>query len=69
MPQITLHIQPSFQVPGKERCFSGTPFAITVERLKAELSTRPSITDWLARVDARTRTRAAAAGTGPRTGT
>jgi len=28
----TLHVQPGFQVPGRERCFSGTPFAIKVQR-------------------------------------
>lgn len=33
MPEIVLHIQPGFQVPGHPRCFSGTPFAIKVERL------------------------------------
>ena len=29
---MRLHIQPGFQVPGRERCFSGTPFAIKVQR-------------------------------------
>ena len=33
MPQIRLHIQPGFQVEGRPRCFSGTPFAIKVQRL------------------------------------
>jgi glutathione S-transferase len=33
MPQITLFIQPGFQMPGKPRCFSGSPFAIKVQRL------------------------------------
>jgi len=32
-PDITLHIQPSFQVEGRPRCFSGTPFAIKVQRI------------------------------------
>jgi glutathione S-transferase len=32
-PPITLFIQPGFQVEGRPRCFSGTPFAIKVERL------------------------------------
>jgi glutathione S-transferase len=31
-PPITLFIQPGFQVEGRPRCFSGTPFAIKVER-------------------------------------
>ncbi len=25
---LTLYIQPGFQVPGKPRCFSGSPFVI-----------------------------------------
>ena len=33
MPRITLIIQPPFQVPGRERCFSGSPFAIKVQRI------------------------------------
>ena len=33
MPQITLHIQPGFQVEARPRCFSGTPFAIKVQRV------------------------------------
>lgn len=33
MPKIVLHIQPAFQVPGFPACFSGTPFAIKVERI------------------------------------
>jgi glutathione S-transferase len=33
MPKITLYIQPSFQLPGRARCFSGTPFAIKIARL------------------------------------
>jgi glutathione S-transferase len=33
MPQITLIIQPSFQVPGRPPCFSGSPFAIKVQRI------------------------------------
>ncbi len=33
MPRITLYIQPGFQLPGRKRCFSGTPFAIKVARL------------------------------------
>ena len=33
MPKITLHIQPGFQVEGRPRCFSGTPFAIKVQRV------------------------------------
>ena len=32
-PLINLYIQPSFQVPGYERCFSGSPFVIKVQRL------------------------------------
>ena len=32
-PDITLHIQPGFQVEGRPRCFSGTPFAIKVQRI------------------------------------
>jgi glutathione S-transferase len=32
-PDIILHIQPGFQVPGHPRCFSGTPFAIKVQRV------------------------------------
>lgn len=32
-PQLTLHIQPGFQMPRRERCFSGTPFAIKVQRV------------------------------------
>ena len=32
-PPITLFIQPGFQVPGRSRCFSGTPFAIKVQRI------------------------------------
>jgi glutathione S-transferase len=32
-PQITLYIQPGFQVPGQPRCFSGTPFAIKVKHV------------------------------------
>lgn len=31
-PAITLYIQPGFRVPGRSRCFSGTPFGIKVER-------------------------------------
>lgn len=30
---ITLYIQPGFQVPGKPRCFSGSPFVIKVQRI------------------------------------
>lgn len=33
MPEITLIIQPSFQVPGRQRVFSGSPFAIKVQRI------------------------------------
>lgn len=33
MPQITLHIQPGFRVEGHPPCFSGTPFAIKVQRV------------------------------------
>lgn len=33
MPEITLIIQPPFQVPGRQRCFSGSPFAIKVQRI------------------------------------
>lgn len=33
MPRILLWIQPGFQVPGHEPCFSGTPFAIKVQRI------------------------------------
>jgi len=33
MPRIVLYIQPGFQVPGRDRCFSGTPFAIKTARL------------------------------------
>lgn len=33
MPEITLIIQPPFQVSGRERCFSGSPFAIKVQRI------------------------------------
>jgi glutathione S-transferase len=33
MARITLFIQPGFQVEGRPRCFSGTPFAIKVQRL------------------------------------
>jgi glutathione S-transferase len=33
MPNITLIIQPPFQVPGREQCFSGSPFAIKVQRI------------------------------------
>jgi glutathione S-transferase len=33
MRQVTLVIQPPFQVPGKPRCFSGSPFAIKVQRI------------------------------------
>ena len=33
MPKITLHIQPGFQVEDRPRCFSGTPFAIKVQRV------------------------------------
>ena len=32
-PKITLIIQPPFQVAGRERCFSGSPFAIKVQRI------------------------------------
>lgn len=32
MERITLYIQPGFQVEGRARCFSGTPFAIKVQR-------------------------------------
>lgn len=32
-PEITLYIQPGFQVPGHPRCFSGTPFALKVARI------------------------------------
>lgn len=32
-PRIVLYIQPSFQVPGRPRCFSGTPFAVKVQRI------------------------------------
>ncbi len=32
-PSIVLHIQPGFQMPGRPRCFSGTPFAIKVQRI------------------------------------
>jgi len=32
-PTITLHTQPGFCVPGREPCFSGTPFGIKVERV------------------------------------
>lgn len=30
---ITLYSQPGFQVPGRPRCFSGSPFAIKVQRI------------------------------------
>jgi glutathione S-transferase len=30
---LTLYIQPGFQVPGKPRCFSGSPFVIKVQRI------------------------------------
>ncbi len=33
MPQITLHIQPRFRVEGRPWCFSGTPFAIKLQRV------------------------------------
>ena len=33
MPNITLIIQPPFQVPGRALCFSGSPFAIKVQRV------------------------------------
>jgi glutathione S-transferase len=33
IPDILLHIQPGFQVPGRPRCFSGSPFAIKVQRI------------------------------------
>jgi glutathione S-transferase len=33
VPPITLFIQPGFQVAGRPRCFSGTPFAIKVQRI------------------------------------
>jgi glutathione S-transferase len=33
MAAITLFIQPGFQVEGRPRCFSGTPFAIKTQRL------------------------------------
>jgi glutathione S-transferase len=33
MPDIVLYIQPGFQVPGYPRCFSGTPFAMKVQRI------------------------------------
>lgn len=33
MPSITLYIQPGFEVEGRPRCFSGTPFAIKVQRI------------------------------------
>jgi glutathione S-transferase len=33
VPRITLFIQPGFQVPGRPRCFSGTPFAVKVQRI------------------------------------
>jgi glutathione S-transferase len=32
-PDITLYIQPGFQVSGRARCFSGTPFAIKVKHI------------------------------------
>jgi glutathione S-transferase len=32
-PRIVLYIQPSFQVPGRARFFSGTPFAVKVQRI------------------------------------
>lgn len=32
-PDITLYIQPGFQVTGRARCFSGTPFAIKVKHI------------------------------------
>lgn len=33
MPDITLIIQPGFEVPGYPRCFSGSPFVIKIQRI------------------------------------
>jgi glutathione S-transferase len=33
MTEITLIIQPGFEMPGRPRCFSGSPFAIKVQRI------------------------------------
>lgn len=32
-PAISLHTWPAFQLPGRSRCFSATPFAIKVQRV------------------------------------
>lgn len=53
MPEITLIIQPPFQVPGRERCFSGSPFAIKVQRILQykRLAFRVEELGWLERAD------------------
>jgi len=50
---ITLYIQPGFQVPGKPRCFSGSPFVIKVQRMLQwkRLPFRVEEVGWLERAE------------------
>ena len=53
MPEIVLHIQPAFRVPGYDACFSGTPFAIKVARILEykRLAFRVEEVGWLERAE------------------
>lgn len=53
MPRIVLYVQPGFQVAGYEPCFSGTPFAIKVQRVLAakRLPFRVREVDWSERAE------------------
>lgn len=50
---ITLYIQPGFQVPGRPRCFSGSPFVIKVQRILQykRLPFRVEEVGWLERAE------------------
>jgi glutathione S-transferase len=53
VPEIVLHIQPAFRVPGYDACFSGTPFAIKVARILEykRLPFRVEEVGWLERAE------------------
>jgi len=53
VPEIVLYIQPPFQVPGRDARFSGTPFAIKVERVLRykRLPFRVEEVGWLERAE------------------